>query len=118
VAVPIHPAPDPSLQAAHEPQTAGGLDGAGALWTVTVDHGGALLDDELDANVVDQLVGKLAGQVVAVSHHPRRFTTTVRLRSPDALAAADLAARLVRDAADEVGLPAWPLVHLEVVLRD
>jgi hypothetical protein len=118
VVVPIHPAPDPSLQAGSEPLPAGGPDGVGPLWTVTVDHGGALLDDELDANGLDQLVGRLAGQVVAVSHRPRRFTTTVRLRSPDALAAATLAARLVRDAADEVGLPAWPLVHLEVVLRE
>jgi hypothetical protein len=88
------------------------------LWTVTVDHGGELLDDELDANGLDALVRRLHGRVVAVSHRPRRFTTTVRLHETDALGAASAAADLVRDTARDVGLPTWPLVHLEVVRRD
>jgi hypothetical protein len=53
-----------------------------------------------------------------VSHRPRRFATTVRLHDTDALGAASRAADLVRDTARDVGLPAWPLVHLEVVRRD
>jgi hypothetical protein len=118
---------------AHPPAPApaeGGLPDAGAapsssspapetpLWTVTVDHGGDLRDAELDLGGVDALVGRLRGRLVAVSHRPRRFTTTVRLHDTDALAAANQAATLVRDAAAEVGLPPWPLVHVEVVRRD
>jgi hypothetical protein len=88
------------------------------LWTVTVDHGGEPLDAELDTNGVDALVHRLGGQVAAVSHRPRRFTTTLRLHGTDALDAATTAADLVRRTADEVGLPAWPLIHLEVVRRE
>jgi hypothetical protein len=109
------PAPPPLPQHAAEH---GGRDRRAPLWTVTVDHGGALLDDELDTAGLDALVRQLQGRVVAVSHRPRRFTTTVRLHDTDALAAASRAADLVRDTARDVGLPAWPLVHLEVVRRD
>jgi hypothetical protein len=109
------PAPPP----AHPPElehVAG--DRRAPLWTVTVDHGGELLDDDLDANDLDALVRRLHGRVVFVSHRPRRFATTVRLHDTDALGAASRAADLVRDTARDVGLPAWPLVHLEVVRRD
>jgi hypothetical protein len=111
------PVPSPAAPSAAAPAPATASPEQELLWTVTVDHGGDLLDDELDANGLDRLVGELGGRVVAVSHRPRRFTTTVRLHGPDALAAADRAARLVGDAARAVGLPAWPLVHLEVERR-
>jgi hypothetical protein len=87
------------------------------LWTVTVDHGGEPLDDDFDARGLDALVQHLGRQVAAVSHRPRRFTTTVRLHDTDALAAANQAAQLVGGAARAVGLPAWPLVHIEVERR-
>jgi hypothetical protein len=108
--------PAPASTSAAAPSQPEGV--ALPLWTVTVDHGGDLHDRELDANGLDALVGRLHGRVVAVSHRPRCFTTTVRLRDTDAIAAASQAAQLIRDTAAAVGLPAWPLVHLEVVRRE
>jgi hypothetical protein len=87
------------------------------LWTVTIDHGGDPLGDDFDARHLDALVRRLGRRVAAVSHRPHRFTTTIRLHGADALAAATEAARLVEETAREVGLPAWPLVHVEVERR-
>jgi hypothetical protein len=87
------------------------------LWTVTIDHGGDPLGADFDARHLDALVQRLGRRVAAVSHRPHRFTTTIRLHDTDALAAATQAARLVEETAREVGLPAWPLVHVEVERR-
>jgi hypothetical protein len=112
------PVADPTAESAGPAPAVATPAKATPLWTVTVDHGGEPLDAELDTNGVDALVHRLGGQVAAVSHRPRRFTTTLRLHGTDALHAATTAADLVRRTADEVGLPAWPLIHLEVVRRE
>jgi hypothetical protein len=116
---PAEPAPVGREMPVPEPSHAPGGDGGdqAPLWTITVDHGGQPLDDGFDARHLDALVQRLGRQVAAVSHRPRRFTTTVRLHDTDALSAAGRAAQLVGDAAREVGLPAWPVVHIEVERR-
>lgn len=85
-----------------------------AAWTVAIDAAGGPQDDPVDRERVESLIDRLGEYSPSVSHRPRRYSTRLTVYAGEALEAASGAVALWRDASRGVGLPSWPVVHIEI----
>lgn len=87
-------------------------------WSVSLAFDDPNGDRSVDTDEVGDLVAALAEFSASGGGHGRRYDVTVSVEEPEARAAADAAVQAVRAAADDLGLPRWPLVRLEVLTEE